>query len=199
MDRQRFFRVRLPVPEPVNERPGRDRLLLAARPLWPAFRRFQAVLRPGSRMRAQWVRQTFPAAFAAINRQDFVLVNSFYRRDAEMRADPEAIQQLGLEPVYHGRDSLRALTEGWNEAFAEWRWEVPLLVDGGSRWVALGEIVTVGAASEIEVRRPIAASTHVRGGQIARQNLHWEWDDALAVFDLPSPEEIPWAEGEDPG
>ena len=194
-----FFRVSLPVHEPSAERPGRDQMLLAARPLWPVLRLVQTMLRPGSRARARWVRETFPSAFAAINRQDFILVNSYYRRDAELRADPEAIQQLGLEPVYRGRGSLRELTLGWDEAFAEWRWEVPLLIDGGNRWVALGEIVTVGAASEIEVRRRISATTVVRGGQIARQDLFWEWEDALAVFGLPAPEEIPWAKGEGPG
>lgn len=193
---QAFYRVPLPVPDPAAARPARDWLLLAARPLWPVLRRCQALLRPGTRVRARWVQQTFPAAFAAINRQDFVLVESYYSRDAVMHGDPDAVMQLGLDPVYRGRRSLRALTEGWNEAFAEWRWEVRLLIDGGDRWVALGEIVTVGASSEIEVRRPIAATTRVRGGQISHQDLYWEWEDALAVFGLPAPDEIPWADGQ---
>jgi hypothetical protein len=88
------------------------------------------------------------------------------------------------------------MTLGWNEAFSEWRWEVPLLIDGGSRWVALGEIVTIGAASDIEVRRKIAAATVVLGGQVARQDLFWEWEDALAAFGLAGPDQIPWAPGQ---
>ncbi|MEA2348459.1 MAG: hypothetical protein QOG62_2246 [Thermoleophilaceae bacterium] len=195
---QSFYRVRLPIPEPAADRPARDRLMLAMRPLWPALRRCQAVLRPGTRARAWSVRQTFPAGYAAVNRQDLVLVESYYRRDAEVRADPEAVMQLGLKAVYIGRGAMRELSEGWNEAFASWRWEMPLLIDGGDRWVALGEIVTIGASSEIEVGRRIAAATRLRGGQIAHQNFFWEWEDALAVFGLPAPEEIPWAEGQGP-
>jgi hypothetical protein len=194
-----FYRVELPIPPRTEGRPADAKLLMALRPLWPLLRVGQFALPAGSAARTRALRRTFPQAFAAINRQDFALVNSYYRRDAEMRADPEAVKQLGLEKVYRGRRLLEQLTEDWNEAFSEWRWEMPLLLDGGNRWVVLGHIVTVGAVSDIEVSRRIAAATLVRHGQIARQDLFWEWEDALAVYELPPPEEIPWAKGQGPG
>jgi len=97
-------------------------------------------------------------------------------------ADHDAPDQTG---VYRGHAGVRSWLEAWNEAWAEWSFDVEELIDAGDRVVAVVRMRTKGLESGVELDRQDAVVYAFRSDKISRVDYYNNKQQAFEAAGLP--------------
>jgi hypothetical protein len=100
---------------------------------------------PGSPLRRRLLSPLVARAFAAMARSDVEVVLLSYEADAEVWM--RGMSGVGISDCYRGYEGIRALYADLDEAFADWRWTVRALADGGDRLAVRADFVGYGRGS----------------------------------------------------
>ncbi len=107
----------------------------------------------------------------------------FYESDVEifMRGAP-----LGFAERYAGDHAWHDLFREFHEHFAEPRWTIRRVVDGGDRIAAEIGFLGRGKSSGVRVERSVGTAYYFSPrGKVVRQEIFWDgWDLALEAVGL---------------
>jgi ketosteroid isomerase-like protein len=130
-----------------------------------------------------------------VSKQHVELVQRFYQEyfasgelpwsmvDEEIELeDHDAPDQTG---VYRGHAGVRRWLEDWNEAWAEWDFDVEEFIDGGDRVVVVIRMRTKGLGSGVELERQDAVVYGFRSKRIIRTDYYNSKEQALEAVGLP--------------
>ena len=125
-----------------------DQLLVRAPALVGSMSERTMRLRPGSVLRKRLINFQTKRAFAAMARSDVDFVMLLYEPDAEnwMRS----MAGVGMSDLYRGREGVRAIYADVDDVFADWRWTIRAIADGGDRLAIRGDFTGYGRASGVE-------------------------------------------------
>jgi ketosteroid isomerase-like protein len=108
-----------------------------------------------------------------------------YDRDIEwdLKGWPQMVD-LGIEPIYHGHDGVRAFWRQWLEAWESIEFRLDDLIDAGDDVVALISQVSRGRVSGAEVPTSYAMVWTVRDGMVVRMRNFGDRAEALRAAGL---------------
>jgi hypothetical protein len=148
----------------------------------------------GSRLRRPLVSLLMRQALGWSNRQDLDAILVLCEPDVVLGVHGFAAG-TGLAESYHGHDGMRQYTEDWQLGLGWPQMTIQELIDLGDRLVALVHLDSAGATSGIALTsEPGAVVSFSARGLLARLDLHWEWDDALAAAGLDPGQARPGSE-----
>ena len=141
----------------------------------------------GTSLRRRLISLQVQRGFRAMARSDVEVVRLAYEPDAEVWM--RTMAGVGLSECYHGREGVRAVYAEVDEAFADWRWTIRAIVDGGDRLAIRGDFRGYGRSSgaETEVINGGTAIKLSERGLIAWQEWFVEqdgWKRALETVGL---------------
>ncbi len=178
--------VEIPTRAAGTERPRLERTLARSPFLIGRLTALVAGRPSSSRTRRRILGEAFGRSFAAINRRDYWFVPFVYEPDCEIHAKGEW-STLGLSD-YHGYGGWLKLMEDTLETFPDLRWAPKRFLDLGERVLVQGIIAGSGATSGARTDQQIGSVYRMSPrGRIARQDLYWTWDEALAAEGLHAP------------
>jgi ketosteroid isomerase-like protein len=170
-----------------SERDVLDRLLVRFPALAGLITGGLRRMRPGSPLRRRLVNLQVERAFAAMARSDVELLLLSYEPDVEVWM--RGMSGVGISDCYRGHEGIRALYADLDDAFADWRWTVRGLADGGDRVAVRTDFVGYGRGSG-------AKTTVTDGGTAVRLSgrgvIRWQewfveqsgWKKALEAVEL---------------
>jgi ketosteroid isomerase-like protein len=132
----------------ASERDALDRLLVRFPALAGLISRGLHRMRPGSPLRRRLVNLQVERAFAAMARSDVELLLLSYEPDVEVWM--RGMSGVGISDCYRGHEGIRALYADLDDAFADWRWTVRGLADGGDRVAVRTDFVGYGRGSGVK-------------------------------------------------
>jgi hypothetical protein len=137
-----------------------------------------------SRLRRRALIEALSRGFAAINRDDPWVIPVGYERDCTIY--PAAgFRTLGLADCYRGHAGWREIIDAVREPFPDLRWVPEHLIDLGDRWVVRLGMSGSGRTSGVPTHQTWGSVYHVSSrGLIARQDVHWTWEETLAAAGL---------------
>lgn len=112
--------------------------------------------------------------YDALNRQDWEALQPLVTPDLELR------RAAGLGDV-QGADAVIGFAAP--EAFDHQRFDVVDLAERGARLLVTLRVTARGAGSEVEVEQDVWHVVDFRDGRIARLEIHFDRDDAVAAFE----------------
>ena len=140
-----------------------------------------------SPLRRRGVKQALRAAWDGINRGDVEPARLFYERDAEVFLF--GAEGLGLDERYSGQRGWVDFIGDIFENFAEPRFTVRRVRDGGDRLVVELELTARGKGSGVQLVKANSTVYYLSPrGKIARQDVFWQgdsWNVALEAAGLP--------------
>jgi SnoaL-like domain len=126
-----------------------DRLLVRV----PALAGLMAVcilrLRPGSGLRRRLISFQVQRGFAAMARSDVEVVMLGYEPDAEVWM--RSMAGVGMSDRYRGSEGVRAVYAEIDDVFADWRWIVRAIADGGDRLAIRADLLGHGRSSGVQI------------------------------------------------
>jgi ketosteroid isomerase-like protein len=144
-----------------------------------------AVLRlpAGSHLRRRIVKRSTIRSLEASGRGVFDFGLLFYEPDVEVQVLGDVAQALGLAESYRGHQGVREVWRDYLRDMDELRLEPEQIIDLGNRIALRVTLVGTGRASG-------ATTRHTEGfvlyysprGLIARHEIYWSWEDALAAL-----------------
>ena len=144
-----------------------------------------ARLPAGSRLRRRALQEGLARVFAAVNRRDDPwYIAAGYEPDCEIH--PAAgFRTLGMAACYRGHAGWREIIDDVREPLPDVRWVPEHVIDLGNRWVVRLGMWGSGRASGVRTNHTWGSVYHLSPrGRIARQDLYWTWDEALAAAGL---------------
>ena len=125
--------------------------------------------------------ETVNRVVEAFNTRGLDAALAYVHPELAWHAPPEWLER----DVYRGREGLRELAESWGQNFDEYRLDLERVVDlGGNRALALliqrGRTKAGGNPMELTVGWIV----EVLDGQLARVDVHFSWESALAAAGL---------------
>ncbi len=137
-----------------------------------------------SRLRRRALQVGLARGFDATNRRDDWLIALAYEPDCEFHVDT-GFRTLGLADSYRGREGWRELLEAVAEELPDVRWTPEHLIDLGDRLVLRAGMTGTGRASGAPTQQTWGSVFHVSPrGRVARQDVLWTWEQALAAVGL---------------
>ncbi len=169
------------------ERDVFDRLVVHVPALAGLIGRGVARLPPGSTTRKRLIALQAKRLAAAMARSDVELLLPSYDPVAEVWM--RSMAGVGISDCYRGHEGIRALYADLDEAFADWRWTIRGLVDGGDRIAVRADFVGYGRGSGAQTTVPDGgtAARLSQAGQITWQEWFAEqggWNKALKAVGL---------------
>ena len=143
-----------------------------------------ARLPPGSQLRRRWLKRLNALGWAAVSREDYGLSLLFNEPDVEILDMSEVGRTLGLAESYHGHQGLPDWWRDYRHDMTEVRVEPEQIIDLGDRVALRLTMVAVGRSSGVAIRETRGNIVYVSPrGLIARQEVYWTWEDALAALE----------------
>jgi len=144
-------------------------------------------MRPGSALRRRLMSVFVKRAFDAMSRSDLKLV--LQRYDPNVEVWMRGMSGVGIDGCYRGHEGVRALYAEVDEVFAEWRWTIRSVVDGGDRLAVRADFFGVGRGSGVETTMKDAGTAFRLS---ARGTATWQewfveqngWQKALVAAEL---------------
>ena len=137
-----------------------------------------------SRIRQRAVVVALSRGFAAINRGDPWFIPFGYEPDCEIYSAAE-FRALGLAHCYRGSEGWRELIDAVEEVLPDVRWTPQHLIDLGGRWVVRHDMSGSGRSSGARTHQTWGSVYLLSPrGRIARQDIYWTWEQALAAAGL---------------
>jgi hypothetical protein len=172
-----------PAPERTS-RPAVERALALAPALLGIGAALVARLPASSRLRRWVLREALSRGFAAINCGDPWVIPVVYEPDYEIY--PAAgLQTLGLAYCYRGHSGWRELIDAVEEPLPDMRYTPEHLIDLGDRWVVRLGMSGSGRTSGVRTNQTWGSVYQLSPrGRIARQDVYWRWEEALAAVGL---------------
>lgn len=172
-----------PAPERTT-RPVLERMLAAAPRLTELATTLVARFPASSRLRRRALQVGLARGFAAINRGEDWFIPIFYEPDAEIYPAAD-FRALGLAECYRGHGGWRDVMDAVADPLPDVRWSPELLIDLGDRLVVRLGMSATGRASGAPAHQTWGSVYHLSArGRIARQEMHWTWEETLASADL---------------
>ncbi len=123
--------------------------------------------------------------FAAVEREDWELLRSFYAEDIEYSmTSPDGTPFIGEAEGRHGMDGLIAMFEEVLQMFDFATYRVLEVLDAGDWFVTLTEMDLRGRASGIEMAQEQGHVYNVVDGRIIRQRTYFSARTALETVGL---------------
>jgi ketosteroid isomerase-like protein len=145
--------------------------------------RGMARLPPGSHLRLRLLKHSIARGMEAGSREDWALPLRFYEPDVEFRNPGEAARALGLPERYDGHQGFRDVWRDWKQDMDDFRVEPEEIIDHGDRVVLRARIVGRGRASGALTSQTVGTIYDLSPrGLIARQDIYWTWEEALAAL-----------------
>ena len=171
---------------PNAPRPLLDRIALRIPPFLvdQAATRF-AKLPPGSPLRRRVLKRFMRRSFDAHARKDVEIAQLIYEPDVELSLS--GAEGLGLAERYSGHEGWHDLIGDLYESFAEPRYTVKRVLDGGDRLVFEFEFAAMGNTSAAPVTLSVGTVMFFSPrGKVERQHLFWQdgWRQALEAAGL---------------
>ena len=158
--------VDIPAAPERSGRPPLERALALAPSLLGIGAAVVARLPATSRLRRRALLEALSRGFAAINRDDPWFI------------------PMGYEPDC-GHVGWWEITDAVKEPLPDIRWVPEHLIDLGDRWVVRLGMSGTGRTSGVPTHQTWGSVYHVSSrGRIARQDIHWTWEETLAAAGL---------------
>lgn len=164
--------------KPRPHRSSLERGIMRAPELYRALMAPFFRLPPGSRLRTAILRELVERSYAALEREDFDVLQALYHPDSALNFRGDIGPDY--EDRYEGRDLLFDAYRRWLQDWGTVRREPIGFVDRGETLVVLGHEITRGESSGLEVDRELGQVFRLRGAGVAEQTEYRSWDEALA-------------------
>jgi ketosteroid isomerase-like protein len=147
------------------------------------------LLPPGSHLRRRILKRSLARGFEAARRDDHAVGLLFYEPDVEMRTSAEIAGVLGLPERYYGHQGYLEAWSDMKQDMDDFRIEPEEVIDLGDHVAVRGTLRGRGRASGVLTRQTAGFIYHFSPrGLIARQELHWTWEDVLDAIEAgPAP------------
>jgi ketosteroid isomerase-like protein len=139
-------------------------------------------LPPGSQVWRRLLKRLVVRGFEAASRDDYDFPLLFWEPDGEVRPFEEA-SGLGLPQRYLGHQGYRDAWADYKRDLADLRVKPQQIVDLGDRFGLRAVVEGRGRTSGVETRATQGYAFFLSSrGLVARQDLYWTWDEALAAL-----------------
>lgn len=174
----------IPPPPAYAGRPPLERALVLAPWLIGTVAAIVARLPATSRLRRRVLVEALSRGFAAVNRGDPWVIAVGYEPDCAIYP-AAAFRGLGLADCYRGHAGWREVIGAVKEPLPDIRWVPEHLIDLGDRWVVRLGMAGSGRASGVPTHQTWGSVYYLSSrGRIARQDIHWTWEETLAAAGL---------------
>jgi ketosteroid isomerase-like protein len=148
-------------------------------------------LAPGSNLRRRLLKRIVRRGIEGAARDDFEFAERLFEPDVELRMFGDIARSLGLAEQYRGHQGYRDVWRDYKLELDDLRYELKQLIDLGDRIALRAVMVGRGRTSGVITRRTQGFIYTMSSRGVARQDIYWTWQEALAALDAGGPASRP--------